>query len=225
MKRFSLIFVILIAMFFVSNYEAYAAVLFYDDFNSGARPEWGSEIGAWETSDGLYYATTRPDYPYSSVTSLPELTDFVVELDINNFSDGGVWLRSTSPHNAVLLVTGGNGGSYNGMYWHIMDNGTDSSSINFGEFPGIQGTDAHVRIEVIGDTYSAYLNNATTPLTTLVTDRFSSGRVALLNSNFGERFDSISISDFSPSPVPEPSTIFLLGTGLVGLLRFKKRRK
>lgn len=41
------------------------------------------------------------------------MTDFTVEVDVNNWNDGGVWRRSSFSGglaSGVLLVTGGNGG-------------------------------------------------------------------------------------------------------------------
>ena len=56
------------------------------------------------------------------------------------------------------------------------------------------GNDLHLRVEVIGDRYSVFVNGATTPATTLVTSEFSSGRVALYTSG-NSRFDNVRLYD------------------------------
>ena len=40
----------------------------------------------------------------------------------------------------------------------------------------------HVRVDVRGDTYLAYINDATTPTTQLVTSDYPSGRIALFDN-------------------------------------------
>jgi hypothetical protein len=162
-----------------------AQVLFIDDFEGGAAPEWGNEYGDWVAEDGLYTASIQSNDPptYTSVTSLPELADFVVELDILGVRDGGVFLHSQRCENGavegVLFVVGGYVGSYNGCYWHICSCDGVSAPLNHAEVPGLQNSNVRIRIVVSGDVYSAYLDDAVEPLTSLTTDSHPSGSVAL----------------------------------------------
>ncbi|MEM9544180.1 MAG: hypothetical protein AAGA60_32450 [Cyanobacteria bacterium P01_E01_bin.42] len=208
--------------------QAKAATIFTDNFDAGASSLWGNETGDWTVTDGKYFAN---DGGNSSLPFL--LSDFSVELDITNIQNNGIWLRSSLDagtslgRTGVLLAVGGLGGTGTGMYWHIVTDGNDSGPVLneiSGLFePGI--TDEQIRIEVSGDTYSAFIGDSLTPLTTLTTNIFSSGQVALGDSgNFPDAFNSITIDVPDTSSVPEPSSAVLLaliGAGVV--CRYRSR--
>jgi hypothetical protein len=190
-----------------------AQQLFFDDFEDGAGPEWGNEYGDWLAEDGVYTATIQSNDPptYTSVTTLPELEDFSVELDILGAHDGGIFLRSRRCDNGaidgVLLVVGGYHGTYNGCYWHIFTCDGVSDPLNQVDVPGLQGSDLHVRIVVSGGEYAAYLGDDAEPLTTLSTDSHASGRVALYEY-LDQAFDNVlvlgsatGVDDGPPSPL------------------------
>lgn len=194
------------------------AALFYDDFNSGASTLWGNEFGSWFVSGGEYKSQYPDNWP-SAHSSLPfELQDFEFEVDINNLHDGGVWLRSSeNPSSSigvsgVLLVTKGNG-----FYWHIVTGSSYGGSLNPTGYLFAAGSDIHLRVTVSGDIYSAYLGSGTTPVTTLTTDAFSSGHVALYD--FGQSFDNVLLN----GGVPVPGTAWLLGAGLFGLVGLRRK--
>src|SRR3954447_19790277 len=94
-----------------------AQLIFQDDFNSGASPLWGHEVGDWSDAGGVYRETNGPFQPQTFInySSLPfDLTNFTIDVDVNGVDDGGIWLRSQDNKNGVLLVTGGNGGTASG---------------------------------------------------------------------------------------------------------------
>lgn len=193
------------------------AALFSDDFNSGASTLWEDESGSWFASGGEYQAQYPNNYP-NAHSSLPfDLQDFEFEVDINNLHDGGVWLRShentgSIGASGVLLVTKGNG-----FYWHIVTGSSYGGSLNPTGYLFAAGSDIHLRVTVSGDTYSAFLGSGTTPVTTLTTDAFSSGRVALYD--YGQSFDNVVLS----GAVPVPGAGWLLGAGLLGLVGLRKK--
>ncbi|MCA9399522.1 MAG: PEP-CTERM sorting domain-containing protein [Candidatus Omnitrophica bacterium] len=225
-KTFLTVFLLL---FCVSN--AHAVLLFSDDFTSGANAAWGNEAGNWSASSGVYSASSLNNgssLTYSSVTSLSSLTDFKVDVDVQTLDDSGIWLRSTDNNNGVLLVLGGFGGSFQGMYWHEIQGGTISSALNAVVIGSVQGTNGHVTVNVVGNTYNAYWNN--TLVTTLNSSAFSSGKVALYDNSPVTTYDNVAISNFLPaadqrgSSVPEPATIALFASGLAGMAVRRRKR-
>jgi hypothetical protein len=186
-------------LFLVASVPAAGQIVFFDDFEDGADPAWGNEFGDWIAIDGVYTSTIQSNNPptYTSVTFLPELTDFTIDLDINGVRDGGVFLRSHLCENGlvdgVILVVGGYGGTYNGCYWHTSDCNGYSPATNHVDIPGLQGSDVHLRIEVSGNLYRAFLGDETEPITTLETELYPSGGVALYEF-LDQSFDNVAIN-------------------------------
>ena len=223
MRRWSLVFAVLLLSAADGLSSGHAAPIFSDDFDLGASPLWGGEVGNWSDAGGVYNATAPDNFP-NSHSSLPfELTDFAIDVDINNVSDGGIWLRSAdAPGTAigvkgVLLVTGAGATGGTGLYWHLVSDGTSYGSIinaASGLFPA--GSNPHIRVEVTGDTYEAFVNGAATPGTTLTTSTFASGRVALYDYAAAQTFDNVVLA-------PEPTTAALVVLGLCGVTLLRKR--
>ena len=189
------------------------AALFEDDFTGGADAQWGNEVGNWSESGGVYSAGAPNNLP-ATYTSLPfDLTDFILTLDAPGVGDGGVWLHSELTGNGqsgvdgVLLVTLGND-----LYWHVTASGDYGSALN--RVSNVGAYDS-IKVEVIGDTYAAYLDGSTTPATTLTNATYTHGKVALYSNNANQTFDNITLT-------PEPSSLALLGLG--GLLIARRRR-
>ncbi|HWX23079.1 MAG TPA: hypothetical protein VN578_24520 [Candidatus Binatia bacterium] len=169
--------------------------LFTDNFNSGASPLWGNEVGSWSAAGGVYRATLPANFP-AAFSSLPfNLTDFSVDFDINDVSDGGIWLRSTPAPGTAVGVKGilVNFQAIQGthLYWHEVTDGNNwgpGRDITFLSF----GFNPHVHIEVSGDRYAVFLNGSAEAALTFTNSLFSSGRVALYDFS-GQSFDNFSL--------------------------------
>lgn len=189
---------------------AAGTIVFSDNFNRGANAAWGNESGKWRALKGTYDASvpgngqTHP-VTYTDITTKPALTNFTTFVTVEDLNDGGVWLRSSyngGKINGVLLVTGGQLGTYNGFYWHVVQNGVFSPEMNFASLPGAQGSTQRLRIVVRGNTYSLYVGGAKTPITSITTSAFSSGSTGLYdfspNSGAstprGQVFDNFAVS-------------------------------
>jgi hypothetical protein len=178
-----------------------AAIIFQDDFASGPSPLWGNESGAWTTSGGGYYAIEPNNNP-CAYSSLPfNLTAFSVDFDINSVSDGGIFLRAQPAPGTTLGIQGvllnfkvPGGGPR--VYWHVFygTNATGALNLTYLDY----GATPHVHVEVIGDTYAAYINGSTVPATTLTTNVFSTGRVALYDFS-GQSFSNFVLERAQPT--------------------------
>jgi hypothetical protein len=212
--------------------DARGQVIFQDNFNSGASPLWGNEIGQWRVNNGIYEATRptgrQPNIPYSSLPF--ELRDFSIQVDINDIGDGGLFLRSRNNQNGVLLVTGGDGywdASNNpqagkDLYWAVFVNGQPNppgllSRVPNVFVPGV--TDATIRVDVTGNNYLAYVNGQL--ISTLTNTSFTSGRVALYDAvNPQQTFDNVILT-----VIPEPSGILLGTMGILSAMFYCRPRK
>lgn len=185
------------------------------------RALWNNQLGCWFGNSGTYDA----QFPSNSPTTYSDLSyvlgDFSVDVDVNKLQDGGIWLRSSfggGSESGVLLVTGGSGGTGTGLYCHTVQSGSYSGTLNpVGGLFTPSLSNAHIRVTVSGDTYSAYVNGSLTPATTLTTSLFPTGHVGLYD------FSNQTFDNFNLQAVPEPTTIATLGLGV--LLGLRRKRK
>ncbi len=193
------------------------STIFYDNFDSGASSLWGNEVGSWSASGGAYGATSPSSDPLATSTLPFDLTDFSLDVDVNQVGDGGIWLRSSSNgQNGVLLVIGGGGWGAGetaypagtSLYFLTVQDGEMSgpSGEIDGVFsdPGVQ--DTHIHVDVSGDVYTVYAEGQTTSMTT---DLFSDGRVGLYDNSSAQTFDNFQLTS---STLQEGSTYTLSAT-------------
>lgn len=183
-----------------------AQSIFTDDFDAGPSALWSNLRGAWTASGGVYDATQPGNVP-PTFTGLPfVLRNFAIDVDIHRVADGGLWLRSGADGtNGVLLVTGGNGwgsGIRGGdagrsIYWHVITAANYNNPPKLAEVSGVFDpgvSDAHLRVEVEGDRYSAYLNGSTTPVSTFLdaNHTFDAGIVGIYDFS-AQTFDNFAL--------------------------------
>src|SRR5262245_23951480 len=215
---------------------ARADTVFFDDFNSdtGASPAWSNTLGNWTAEGGVYRALEPNNFAnaHSFVSTLPALTDFSVTVDVSAVRDGGVWLRASDDPSSSVGVTGvlliflNDGRAPNTLFWHevIGSYGSEHNSVS-NQFLN----NFSLRIDVQGDTYSAFVNGSFTPATTFVSNKFTSGYVGLYDHDIFpgdvQSFDNFRLSD-APAPVPIPPVGGLFGMILAGggLLGWWRRR-
>ncbi|MCG3126070.1 MAG: hypothetical protein CHACPFDD_00899 [Phycisphaerae bacterium] len=185
---------------------------------------WANERGNWAIVDGSYAAGTPTIYQNSAYSSftLPQ-SDFLIELDVVNAShanfdtNGGIYLRSSLssalPYPRGVVLAFGEAYPWGGgdVYWHRNYGSGYNSAQNIAQNVYTAGQTLHLRIEVRGDTYTAWANDSLTPSTTLVTPDFPAGKIALLDGVVnGTSFDNIfiqSLTSCEPGSGIEPVRI------------------
>ena len=96
--------------------------------------------------------------------------------------------------------------------------------------PGLQDSNIQLRIDVVGDTYSAFVKRNAVAATTLTANLFASGSAGLYNFSptngaafpLGQTFDNFSITDLTS--ISEPGTFALMSLTLIGLGLARRKR-
>jgi hypothetical protein len=173
---------------------AAAQTVLNDQFDKGPSALWGNERGAWTVFgsglDGRYGATLPNNDPLT-YSSLPyNFTDFAVTAVIRSVDDGGIWLRADAAgQNGVLLVF-----ARGDIYWHRVIGGFINPREGLVNSAYARGSNITVQTTVVGNVYSAYLNGALTPTTTLNTPLAATGRVGLYDfTGSGHDYDSVQV--------------------------------
>jgi hypothetical protein len=218
--------VLAILLVFATNSQA--QVSFSDSFDAGASAQWGNQRGAWTAAGGVYSASSPSSDPLT-YSGLPFLvSNFELEVDINDVGDGGIWLRSDAAgENGVLLVTGGYGwgagipGSGRSLYWHVVTSGAEGAILNEAAnvFTDPGNEDVHLRVTAVGDLYSVFVNGSATPATTLLNFNFPSGLIGLYD------WSSQTFDNFTLVGVPEPQAAGLLLVAAIAVSRSRRRRR
>jgi hypothetical protein len=216
---------------------AWASTINFTDNFSPPSSEWSNSTGDWTASGGDYY----PEYPSSetyAATYLPfDVEDYTLTVTVNSLGDADIFVRTNSTHSEwVDLILGGlgYGAGYRGgttgtaIYW--ADSSDPNATLN--EVTGVftPGDTYTITIKAVGDTFSAYIDGSSTPVTTF-TDATagSSGEVGLGSDQPDKAAGGFgtpsSFSNFSLASVPEPAdTGLLLGLAALAMAWHKVRR-
>lgn len=200
---------------------AQAAPIFSDDFDTGASALWGNDSGTWSASGGVYTTPTTNNFPNIHSFVNLALNNFSINVDVNNAYDGGIWLRGANdagPIGAtgVLFVF-----ARGDMYWHDVSAGSYGSILNQASSAFTLGSNFSLRFDVQGNTYSAFLNGALTPITQLINNSFSSGFAGVYSNDSRQSFDNVEISAV---PLPASLPLFAGALGLFGLVGWRRKR-
>jgi len=165
---------------------ALASSTFCDSFASKNDPAWGDQDGAWTIAKHQYYATMPNNNPltYTDLTDYQSLKNFTLNVTVNDVFDGGIWLRSqynAGAPNGVLLVVGGACSNYTGVYWHVVQNGSPGQCLNEVDVPGLEGSNAKIKVVAKGDNYTAYVNGAM--VTSLTDTTYTKGSAGLYDNS------------------------------------------
>jgi hypothetical protein len=121
---------------------------------------------------------------YTDLAKYQSLKNFTLDVTVNDVYDGGIWLRSqynAGAPNGVLLVIGGACGSYTGVYWHVVQNGSPGQCLNEVNVPGLEGSNAKIKVVAKGNTYKAYVNGAM--VTSLTDTTYTTGSAGLYDNS------------------------------------------
>ena len=151
---------------------------------------WINSTGNWTATGGDYYAQAPNSSPFA-LTNLPfDLTGYTLTVAVNSLGDSGILVRTNATNNQYVLLAlggegygqglrGGNAGS--SIYWADSSNPSATQNLVTGVFtPGNTYT---ITVTAVGNTFSAYINGSSTPVTTF-TDAVAgpAGGVALYDN-------------------------------------------
>jgi tetratricopeptide (TPR) repeat protein len=164
------------------------ALLFFDDFDAGPKPDWEILSGRWGMAGGKYTLTDISDSPVTGVSVVGETAwrDYVIETNVSGLDNGNGWRYSDKdrpPSRAAILVRVQGNGSAVGLMideefldWEILE-GDGWTVVPGTRVDGYGEEGTRIKIQVRGNVYGAYVDGKM--LTSFSDDRFPSGKVGL----------------------------------------------
>ncbi|OGF54953.1 MAG: hypothetical protein A2Z21_02850 [Candidatus Fraserbacteria bacterium RBG_16_55_9] len=184
-------------------------MLFFDDFE-GNRPNsaWAAGSGTWSIEGGFYVVPQHWADAYTYVLT-PDSTswqDYAVEVNVINAHRtyrAGIVVRAQDHLNKIFLMWQND----SWLCWIVVKNNRGSDCM--GQVgPGLTDT-VHLRVEVVGDTYTAYVNGI--KRTSIQDTTFRKGMPGLMVQNREWiAFDNFKVESLEPgtpttiAEVPQP---------------------
>jgi hypothetical protein len=175
----------------------FSQILLQEDFDDGIAQGFGNEIGDWKVIDGKYTAR-RGIFRFSTICDL-DWTDYSLEADFIKAKDGGFLIRARNDDNGIILVVRP---SHNDIYWAEVC-WTEGKTRGWGaarhEVRALgykSGQDLHVKVEVIGNEFKAYVNGEIK--TVFKSAEFPEPKVALyLYHQSGQYWDNVVVRNLT----------------------------
>jgi len=228
----------------ISAAQAHAAFVFTDKFKPPSAL-WNDASGSWTASKGDYYAQ-HPNNNPEALSSLPYVFGNVNDtftVKVNDLGDGGIYLKSSTSSDYVLLVLGGAGygqgqrgpGRGTSAYWADAANpgalfDDDASAFTPGSSYTLKLTvkkGVFTAYEHVGKSYVDITSFTYPSLTSFTFGLYDDQPNTTTASGFGpaQSFSSLRLTSstavtggvgpFGPAPgVPEPSTWAVMMLGL-----------
>lgn len=163
------------------------ATVLYEYDSATAEEDWGYYTGNWIFDEnGIQVENDGNDVWFYAYTGADEgWTDYVVEVDVLNVSEGGVIVRCTDPQDGVDSF-GGYVLSYDSAFAFVgMDDNNswktlpDDGPQAPAAAPMSYATSMHWKIVVQGDTLTWYVDGSSTPSVQVQDSTYSSGGVGV----------------------------------------------